>query len=130
MKYLGIDYGAKNVGIAISPDGKIALPRASIRNDERLFTALHELISREKIERVVIGDTRSESGAPNTLTQHADVFIAQLRVETGLPVEASFEAWSSQEAARFAPKGQLHNDAAAAAIILQRYLDMKINSVQ
>jgi putative Holliday junction resolvase len=126
MKYIGIDYGSKTVGIAISDDeGKIAFPRAEIPNDEKLLSFVARMASEEKTEQVIVGDTRSHGGAENPVTKEAERFAGELARETGLPVSRAFEAWSSVEASRYAPKGQEHNDAAAAAIILQRFLDMK-----
>ncbi len=126
MKYIGIDYGSKTVGIAISDDeGKIAFPRAEIPNDEKLLAFVARMASEEKTEQVIVGDTRSHGGVENLVTEEAERFIEELARETGLPVLRAFEAWSSVEASRYAPKGQEHNDAAAAAIILQRFLDMK-----
>ena len=51
------------------------------------------------------------------------ISAAPLHQTVTIPIHRSREAWSSQEAARFAPQGQKHNDSAAAAIILQRFLD-------
>jgi RNase H-fold protein (predicted Holliday junction resolvase) len=45
--------------------------------------------------------------------------------QSGLPIERSWEVWSSIEAGRFAGKGHEHDDASAAAFILQRFLDMR-----
>ena len=60
MKYLGIDYGAKRVGIAISDaEGSIAFPRTTLLNDGKMLPQLAKLIEEEKIGTVVIGDTFS-----------------------------------------------------------------------
>lgn len=126
MKHLGIDYGAKVVGLAVSDDGgMIAFPRVSIKNDEQLIAFILQLIEEEKIEKIVIGDTRVLSGGANPITKEADIFIADLKGRTAIPIVTIWEMWSSIEASRFAPKGEEHNDAAAAAVILQRYLDSK-----
>jgi len=125
MKYLGIDYGIRRVGVAISnAEGTIAFPRGIILNDEKLVSNLAEIIKEEKIEMIVVGDTRSHGGGENPVTAAAETFAARLAAETQTPVERVFEAWSSIEASRYAPEKEQHNDAAAAAIILQRYVDM------
>jgi len=126
MKYLGIDYGAKRVGVAVSDrDATIAFPRAVFPNDAKLLSGLTKIVQEERIESVVVGDTRSHGGGGNPVTAEAEVFIETLKSETKLPVESVPEVWSSIEANRYAPKGEEHNDAAAAAFILQRFLDMK-----
>ena|ERR1700690_917367 len=126
MKYLGIDFGAKRIGIAVSDEaGTIAFPRAEIQNNEKSLTFLIQIIKQDNVGQIVIGDTRSHGGAENSVTKEAEKFAEVLARETGTPVSRAFEAWSSIEASRYAPEGKEHNDAAAAAIILQRFLDMK-----
>lgn len=126
MKFLGIDYGAKRVGLAVSDESAtFAFPKEVLAQDETLFEKLVSFIEEERIRGVVIGDARAEGGGTNTVTAEADAFAEKLATLTTVPVERAREAWSSQEAARFAPPGEKHNDAAAAAIILQRYLDSR-----
>jgi putative Holliday junction resolvase len=130
MKCIGVDYGAKRVGVALSDEnGSIAFPKVVLRNDEKLIAALVTLVREERAELFVVGDTLSHGGFENPITRDAEHFAEQLQKESGLPVERVPEVWSSVEASRFAPKGE-HNDAAAAAIILQRYLDMKHGAVE
>ena len=125
MKYLGIDFGTKRIGIAVSDEvGTIAFPRKTLPNDDQLIPQLKKLIDEEKISHIVVGDTRSHGGGENPVSAQADTFIESLEQATALRVERAFEAWSSIEASRYAPKGKEHDDAAAAAIILQRFLDM------
>lgn len=125
MKYLGIDYGSKRVGTAVSDaEGKIAFPRAEVPNNEKLHRSLAAIVGQEGVGKIIVGDTRAFGGTQNPITPEAEAFTAKLRELTGIPVELAFEAGSSIEASRYAPRGEEHNDAAAAAIILQRYLDM------
>ena len=129
MRYLGIDYGSKTIGIAISDaEGNFAFPRDSIENDSKILNTLVRIIALENIDEVVVGDTRSLEGGANQITPEADAFVAKLHQSITTPIHRAREAWSSQEAARFAPPGERHNDSAAAAIILQRFLDSKPKS--
>src|SRR3989344_4072238 len=131
MRYLGIDFGMKRIGLAISDDaGSIAFPRETILNDEKTLEHILALIEREKVGAVVVGDTRAASGAANIASLSADLFIEELKEATPLPVHRGFEAWSSVEASRYAPKGKQHDDSAAAAIILQRFLDSHTPGVE
>lgn len=126
MKYLGIDFGSKRVGIAMSDaHGTIAFPREVVVNDDSLLSFIVELGKKEHVEAFVIGDTRTHGGAENPVTAKAEEFVAALEEATRLPVERVSEAWSSIEASRYAPLGKEHDDAAAAAFILQRFLDMR-----
>lgn len=131
MKYLGLDYGSKHVGVAVSDmAGVYAFPKCTLSNDTKLVQNILEIIQKEGIERIVVGDTRSTEGYQNDVTAEADRFVGALKKQSGIPTERMWEAWSSLEAARFAPKGKKHDDASAAAIILQRYIEMRGNSVQ
>lgn len=131
MRYLGIDYGTKRIGLAFSDaEGSIAFPKKTIALSETVIEDLGALILKEEIGGIVLGDTRALNGEANEVTEAADKFADKLQMHTGLMVHRIFEAWSSQEAARFAPKGKKHDDAAAAAVILQRYLDKSNGSVQ
>ncbi len=128
MRYLGIDYGAKRVGLAVSDvAGTIAFPRATVVNDAKLFDRLSALITEEKIERIVVGDTRAFSGFENLVTKEAGLFMNKIQSLSGLPVTSAWEAGSSVEASRYAPTDD-HEDGAAAAIILQRYMEMHPDS--
>lgn len=123
MRYLGIDYGAKRIGLALSdPSAQFAFPHETIPNDATTIDRLQQIMKREDVKGLVIGDARAANGEANPITEAAERFIDSLNaLRTNVLVVS--EAWSSIEAARFAPKGAEHNDAAAAAIILQRFLD-------
>jgi putative pre-16S rRNA nuclease len=128
MRYLGIDYGAKRVGIAVSDAaGAIAFPRTTISNDDSLAAHLQDVIQEEKIDAIVMGDTKSHGGAENSVSKAANAFAESLKAQTGLEVIRSWELWSTMEVGKLATKGHEHDDAAAAAFILQRYLDMQKN---
>lgn len=125
MRYLGIDFGAKRIGIAISDEaGGFAFPKETILNDKTALEKIGAMIVEGKIGAIVIGDARAASGAENPVTFAADRFAEALTEKIGIPMHRAWEAWSSVEAGRFAPDGK-HDDAAAAAIILQRFLDSR-----
>jgi putative Holliday junction resolvase len=131
MKYLGVDYGAKRVGIAVSDAaGMIAFPRTTIENGSDIVARIARLVAEERAEVIIVGDTRSFSGRENEVTKESDEFAGRLREATGLPVHRVSEVHSSVEASRYSPDGNAHDDSAAAAFILQRYLDMKGNTVR
>ena len=126
MKYLGIDYGTKTIGVAISDENaSFAFPREAVENNEKILDTFSEFVQKEHIDEIVIGDTRTTLGEENIITKASDKFAYELQAHLKLPVHRVREAWSTQEAARYAPQGQKHNDSAAAAIILQRFLDSR-----
>ena len=129
MRYLGIDYGTKKIGVAISDDGGgFAFPRDVIANDGKVYDTLANIIETEKIEGLVVGDTLTLNGGANDITPKATAFVEKLVERTNIAVHRVREAWSSQEAARFAPQGKKHSDSSAAAVILQRFLDAQAKS--
>lgn len=127
MKYLGIDYGGKRIGLAVSTAG-IAFPRGVIANDSTTLAELVHIVQKERITHIVAGDTRSFGGKANPITEEADAFFERLERETNIPVIRAFEAGSSVEASRHSESGEKHDDAAA-ALILQRYLDMNADTI-
>ena len=123
---LGRECGEKPDGLAVSDAaGTIAFPRATLPNDAQLFSQLAELVKNEKVGSIVVGDTRSHGNKENPITAEAEAFVTALQKTFDVSVERVWEMWSSIEASRYAPEGKEHNDASAAAIILQRYLDMR-----
>ena len=105
--------------------GTIAFPRDTLPNDARLAQTIQDFIAKEGVESIVVGDTLSHGNAENPVSSAAQAFCDDIAGRTGLPVERAWEVWSSIEAGRYAPKGSEHDDAAAAAFILQRFLDMR-----
>lgn len=131
MKYLGLDYGSNRIGIAVSDsEAKIAFPRTAVKNNTRAISHIEKIVQEEKIEKIVIGDTRTISGRDNAITPKAEKFIADLEKATSLSVTRAFEGWSSIEASRYAPDNDSHEDSAAAAVILQRFFEMNEGKVE
>ena len=84
----------------------------------------------EHVGRILVGDTLSHGGVRNPVSDAADAFVKTLKDHCPVPIERAHEAWSSIEASRYAPENKQHDDSAAAAIILQRYFDMKGGAIQ
>ncbi len=123
MRHLGIDYGKRNIGLALSDlDGRFAFPLEILPNDSHAIENIAHVIEEKKVGAIVMGDTRADTGDTNAITQSSERFAEALSARTKLSVARVREAWSSFEAARFAPD-QKKRDDAAAAIILQRFLD-------
>ncbi len=127
MRYIGIDYGAKRIGVALSDaSGKFAFPECSIQNNAAAAATLATLIAQKGIEAIVVGDARGSSGVENSVTKEAEHFAHTIAKRTGVSLHFGKELFSSIEASRYAPAHDEHNDAAAAAIILQRFLDASV----
>jgi putative Holliday junction resolvase len=124
MKVLGIDYGSKRVGLALSDEsGAFAFPLETVPQKDAL-ARIKALIAERGIGEMAMGDTRSYGDAENPVTAEAEAFAQMLRSETELSLTLVFEAGSSMESTRYT-EGKGHDDASAAAIILQRHLDAR-----
>lgn len=143
MKFLGIDYGTKRIGVAISDDnGTLAFPKEIIPNDANDLKKIGDIIEREGVEELVIGESVDFSGKLNALSARIEIFISELEEKFKLPVRkqkeflTSVEARKSGNTKRDLSPSQARSrvkqiksgrvDSSAAALILQRYLD-KIN---
>ena len=124
MRFLGIDYGSKKIGLALSDEaGVLAFPEAVLVNNAQALARIVELLEERKVGEIVIGESRTLSGERNPLMEKIDSFVSALARKCDLPIRMEPEFYPSREAQRSTlPE---HEDAAAAALILQRYLDKR-----
>jgi putative Holliday junction resolvase len=135
MKYMGIDYGTKRIGVAISDEsGKFAFPKIIVSSGKQALSDIIALIQEEGVEQVIVGNSLDMSGNRNAIMEDVDVFVEQLHKLTGLPVGFMDERYSSSAIRAFDFEKPIantrgnsrptdHIDDRAAAIMLQRYLD-------
>lgn len=122
MRRLGIDFGTKKVGIALTDEsGSMAFPHDVIPNDTNLLTYIESLISEKKVEEIVIGHSLNLAGAPNPVQAHIDAFIADMTLRQPIPIHLEPEQLSTQQAAKITGRND-KTDAAAAAIILDSFI--------
>ncbi len=131
MRYLGIDYGSKKIGLALSDEaGTMGFPHAIILNTPRLIDELRMLIAKEHIGAVVVGESRNLIGGENPVAKDARALGDLLTLHTKVPVFFESEVFTSAQARRApakerktrAPKARVDVDASAAALILTSYL--------
>lgn len=140
MRVIGIDVGARRVGIAISDATRtLARPLESIvvESDrdaiDRVVARIETLASEEDgVTAVVVGLPYRLDGSPTDATERATAFVDALRQRTPLPIFTEDERLTSVEAeSRLArrerdwKKRKATIDALAAAILLQDYLDRR-----
>jgi putative holliday junction resolvase len=138
MRILGIDPGEKRIGVAISdPTGTIANPVTVIKHISRAedAAAIIAIAVANQVERIIIGQSLDEEGMPNPQGRSAARLAEVIRELINLPVELWDESGSTQtaRAARISmgvsrKKRRGHLDEIAATVILQSYLDARINS--
>ena len=121
-KYLGIDFGEKRVGIAVSDeDGKLAFPKVVLVNDKDLLKNIVDLCMKNAVEAVVMGESRDYQGQINDIMWKIEGFKKQLET-IGFKVIFEPEFMTSVQASQITGENKML-DASAAAIILQSYLD-------
>ena len=137
MKFLGIDYGEKRIGIALSDENKtLAFPFKILKNDKETIDTVHNICGEQDIEEIVIGESLDFRNHRNDIMVNVDKFKKELE-SLGLPIHFEKEFLTTIEARGREGKGvnnarKIKNkkskkiDDSAAALILQRYLD-KIN---
>lgn len=123
MKYLGIDFGSKRVGVAVSDENaRLAFPFSVLENNQKLLEKIQDIIDKEKIERIVVGESYDFKGEPNKIMKEIEGFKKLLEEKTKIEVLFEPEFLTSREAEQIQGKNKMH-DASAATIILQSYLD-------
>lgn len=125
MKLLGIDYGRKKIGLAISY-GKLSEPYQVIRykDYDKMIAHIQRIIERQKIEKIIIGMSENEMG------EEIKKFASILGSNTPVSIEFSDETLSSHDAIEMSvasgmgrKKRKEMEDAFAASIMLQNYID-------
>lgn len=136
MRYLGIDYGTKRVGIAFSDEhGRFAFPETVLQNDRELFPRIWDLIKARGVAAIVLGASFDYKGTENPIMKEIKRFKEKLERELDMTVYLEKEILTSAEARRIPqasdvpksrkPREKRHVDASAAALILQSFLDSR-----
>lgn len=124
-KLLGIDYGDSKIGLAVS-FGKLADPLTVIRNNEseNALGQIARLVEKHNIDEIVVGVSEKDSA------KKAQKFGGYLKQKLGLPVHFQDETLSTRDAQMLSIEAGIKRnkrkgmeDAYAATLILQRYLD-------
>jgi len=124
MRYLGIDFGHKKIGLALSDEqGNFVYPYSVIPTIGAM-EAIAQICAKEKVGEIVAGDTKDLKGEDNSVSELAGKFLTELKEKTGLNINLQTEVFSTREAERTVGDDEMR-DARAAAIILQSYLDLK-----
>ena len=135
MKVLGVDHGEKRIGLAVSdPTGALARPLRVLAHVARAVDAAQvaQVATEQGAECIVVGQSFDEQGRPNAAGRAAQRFAEALKEQTALPIVLWDESMSTLDAREFSIRMGLprskrsgHLDDAAAAVILQSYLDAR-----
>ena len=144
MRALGVDYGERRIGLALSDaTGLLASPWKTLANDadlegsaRELAEQVRQLIADGGLEAIVIGLPRRLSGEPNAQTSRVRQLATLLEAAVAIPITLQDERLTSREADALLARGERdwrqrkkHVDAMAAALILQDYLDARPRAV-
>lgn len=133
MRILGLDIGEKRIGVALSdPIGILASPLTQInRMGTRVaIEAILELVRQYEVESIVAGLPYSMDGSLGQQAERVEDFLQKLSQRLDIPIETWDERLSTLAAERMMAEAGVGKerrkkqlDAAAAALILQGYLD-------
>ena len=133
MRILAVDHGEKRIGVAVSDTtATIATPLKVIEHTSRAIDAAQvaDLATQNDVTLIVVGQSFDEEGKPNPAGRRAGRFADELKNQTDIPIELWDESFSTQDAR--AARIELgvsrknrsgHQDAFAAVVILQSYLE-------
>lgn len=124
MRLLGIDFGTKRMGVAVSDESQTLARELAIVSKNEAMAKLEEIFSEFEIEAVVLGLPINMSGEHTKKTEEALAFKKKLEDRFQINVVMQDERLSSVMAESLIGKRE-HVDSLAAQIILQNYLDRK-----
>ncbi len=125
-RVLGIDYGEKRIGLAISDESRTLAREFAILPPKEFFRQIKQIIADNQINRIALGWPLNMTGAETKKTKEVRNFKQELEKLIAIPIEAMDERLSSQMAQNL-PGGDKNVDSLAAQLILQNYLDKNKN---
>jgi putative Holliday junction resolvase len=134
-RVLGIDYGSKRIGLALSdPTNILASPLPTIPNDNKAIEKILDIINKNDVSEIVIGYPFNMNGTKSKICHEVDKFISKLSSRTDKRIIKRDERLTSYiaqqqilESVKSKKKRQDKSllDQFSARIILQEYLDEK-----
>jgi putative Holliday junction resolvase len=124
VKVLALDYGAARTGVAVSDaTGTIVRPLAVVSRaaTESGLSELEAIVREHEAELVVVGMPLTLRGERGEQAVETDAFVEALRSVVDVPIETYDERFTTTLAAR--QGGDAHEDARAAAHLLESYLE-------
>ncbi len=132
-KILAIDYGTKNIGLALSDDEqKFAFAYNTIKSQKskvksqklgKIISDIKNICKIEKVQRVIVGMPINLSGDKTKTTEKVFEFVKELEENLTVPVEVEDERLTTVQASRLKNKTARNINELSAQILLQGYLD-------
>ena len=127
---LGIDFGKSKVGLAIADqETRMAFAYDVLSNDKAFWLNLKEIVASENVKLIVVGMTKHQNDQESEKTKQT--FVKELRKKLTVEIALQEEMFTTKMAqANLKAKGMKnvakHDDAEAARIILQAWLDRNL----
>ena len=134
MRFLGIDYGARRIGLSYGDELGVATPLPALveADPAKRWSALVAVVAQRRITDLVIGHPLNMDDTAGFKAKEVDAFAARLRAAVKLPVHLVDERLTSYEAESTIAKSRRRDvrasgiiDSRAATIILQDFLNQK-----
>ncbi|MDP2677036.1 MAG: Holliday junction resolvase RuvX [bacterium] len=126
-RMLGIDYGLRKAGIALSDEGQtVAFPKGVYPSAwPGIKDTISDILAKETVSEIVIGLPLTLEGEESDMSKKVRAFVEKLRQYFSLPIYFENESFTSKavSASGAAPPHKI--DASAAALILQSFLDRR-----
>ena len=137
-RIISIDYGKRRTGIAVTDPLQIIANGLATVSTSQLYSFLVDYMSKEQVERIVIGKPMQPNGKPSENLARVQQFVAQWKkTHPDVPIDYVDERFTSVLAHRAMIDGGLHKkarqdkalvDEISATIILQSYMEGRRNS--
>jgi putative Holliday junction resolvase len=125
MRLMGIDYGKKRIGIALSDEsGGFAFAHGVVENNKGAIGTIKKICEENNVGKIILGESVDYKGQPNPIMAEIDNFKKKMENEINLPIEYQKEVLTTKEAERL-QEGNKKIDASAAALILRSFLEKK-----
>ncbi len=131
-KILGIDYGRKHIGLAVTDDsGSMAFPYKTLEVTSRktLFQYLEKIVEFEGIRRVVVGLPLTLKGVQGAASAEVQKFVCDVEEFLNVPVETVDERFTTAEAKKKNQGKSADEHALAAQLCLEVYLQNEHNNI-
>src|SRR3989344_4282034 len=99
MRFLGVDYGTKRIGLALSDEeGKFAYPHAVLKNNSKIIEQITTICRGEKVGEIILDWSLDYHRRENPMMKRVNIFRAALGAATGLLVQLEDERLTTREA--------------------------------
>ena len=132
-KILGIDYGSKRIGLAITDDARIISSPLDVISNVEIFKFLDKFLNTEDVECFIIGMSKRLNNSDNLISKDIHIFAQKISKKFQIPVHFVDERYTSKIASTIIVNSHLKKikrrdkkivDKISASLILETYLNL------